>query len=39
MKLLLHNAMNFTELAITDGLQTVTPEVSQTFFQHCGFNI
>ncbi|XP_028394539.1 uncharacterized protein LOC114518742 [Dendronephthya gigantea] len=32
-------AINFTELAIMEGLQTVTPEVSHKFFQHCGFNI
>lgn len=30
---------NYTELAIIEALQTVTPTMSQKFFQQCGFVI
>ena len=32
-------SQNYTELAIIEALQTVTPTMSQKFFQHCGFVI
>ena len=32
-------AINFTEIAIIEGLQTITKEMSTKFFQHCGFVI
>ena len=32
-------AMNFTEVAIIEALQTITPGMSANFFQHCGFVI
>ena len=30
-------AINFTEIAIMEGIETVTQEMSTKFFQHCGF--
>ena len=32
-------AINFTVIAIIEGLQTITEEMSTKFFQHCGFVI
>ncbi|CAH3176849.1 unnamed protein product [Porites evermanni] len=32
-------SINFTELAIIQGLQTITPAISQNIFSHCGFVI
>ncbi len=32
-------AINFTEVAIIEALQTITPAMSANFFQHCGFVI
>ena len=32
-------AINFTEVAIIEALQTITPGMSANSFQHCGFVI
>ena len=32
-------SINFTELAIIQGLQRITPAISQNIFSHCGFVI
>ena len=32
-------SINYTELATIEALQTITPIMSQKFFQHCGFVI
>ena len=32
-------SINFTELEIIQGLQTITPAISQNIFSHCGFVI
>lgn len=32
-------AINFTEVAIMEALQTITPAMSVNFFRHCGFVI
>lgn len=32
-------SINYTELAVIEALQTITPQMSHKFFQHCGFAV